>query len=428
MPGDGYDPMFRWASELFPIFRSLTGEGVRQTLRYLNNLLPDLRIGSVPSGTAAFDWTVPDEWSISEAFLEDEGGHRIVDLARSNLHVVGYSAPIDVWLTFDELQPHLHSRPDRPEAIPYVTSYYEQNWGFCLSHAQRQRLRPGRYHAVIKSRIFPGQLNYGELILPGDEAGEVLLSTYICHPSLANNELSGPVVTTALARWLASLQTRRYTYRILFLPETIGAIAYLSRHLPEMKASTVAGYVVTCVGDERTYSYLPSRRGTTLADRVAKHALKTLVGDYKTYSFLDRGSDERQYCSPRVDLPVASIMRSKYGTYPEYHTSDDDLTLISPRGLEGSFDVFKRCLQILEANRIYRATKPCEPQFGRYGLYPMLSTGTYETSVFRAKNLMAYADGDHDLLAIADQINADFMDCDDVARRLGAVGLLECMG
>jgi aminopeptidase-like protein len=422
------EAMYGWACELYPINRSLTGPGVRETLAYLKALAPGLEILEIASGTPAFDWTVPDEWTLREAYIEDEAGERIVDIAHSNLHVVGYSTPIQAWLDRDELDAHLHSLPDQPDAIPYITSYYSRRWGFCLTHRQRQTLKPGRYRVVIDSDLKPGVLNYGELILPGRETGEVLLSTYVCHPSMANNELSGPVVTVALARWLAALPERRLTYRILFLPETIGAIAYLSRHWRAMKAQTVAGFVVTCVGDTRIYSYLASRQGDTLADRVARHVLDRDAGDYRRYSFLERGSDERQYCAPGIDLPVCSIMRSKYGEYPEYHTSLDDLSLISAEGLAGAYGVLKGCLEVLEANRVWRATKLCEPQLGKRGLYPTVSTKASGRSVRTLTNILAYADGSRDLIALADTIGEDARDCVAILKTLAEAALVEACG
>lgn len=422
--GEAGTLMHALAAELWPITRSITGPGVRKTLEILQREIPELTVHSIPTGTKCFDWTVPEEWSISEAFIENESGHRIVDFQNSNLHVVGYSTPVDKWLDLTELQTHLYSLPEQPSAIPYVTSYYSRRWGFCVTDTQRTGLGPGRYRAVIRSELKPGVLNYGELIIPGDTDQEILLSTYVCHPSMANNELSGPVVAAALSTWLSALTRRKYTYRVLFIPETVGSIAYLSLNLDRMKSKTAAGYVVTCAGDDRAYSYLPSRAGDTLADRVAIHVLKYLAPGYRKYSFLDRGSDERQYCSPGVDLPVASVMRSKYGEFPEYHTSLDDLNLVTPSGLAGSLRVYKQILECLEHNCYPQVMVPCEPQLGRRALYPNVSTRDSGREVRTMMNLLAYSDGSTSLLDIADKIQQPMWELIPILEKLSEAGVL----
>lgn len=396
--------MYGWAQELYPIPRSLTGQGVRDTLAYLQEKLPGLTMHSVPTGTQAFDWEVPNEWNVRSAWIEDETGKRIVDVADNNLHLVGYSEPVDRVMHLDELQAHLYSIEAQPDAIPYVTSYYKRRWGFCLTHEQRQCLTPGMYRVHIDSDLGPGVLNYGELLIPGECSDEIMLSTYVCHPSMANNEVSGPVVTTALVQHILSLPKRQFSYRILFLPETIGSITYLSQHITALKEQVKAGFIVTCVGDERTHSYLPSRHGDTLADQVAKHVLNHSCNDYRAYTWLDRGSDERQFCAPGVDLPVCSMMRSKYGEYPEYHTSLDTLDIISPKGLYGGYLVLRRAIDILEHNHKPTMTVLCEPQLGKRGLYPTLSSKDHAVEVRTMMNFISYCDGKHSLLDIANLI------------------------
>jgi aminopeptidase-like protein len=419
------DPMYDWACDLFPICRSLTGPGVRLTLDYLGELLPGLRRHDIASGSRAFDWTVPDEWTIRDAYIADESGRRLVDFQMCNLHVVGYSEPVDAWLSREELEPHLHSLPEMPDAIPYVTSYYARRWGFCLSDRQRRQLGPGRYHAKIDATLAPGRLDYADLVLPGDSTQEVLFSTYVCHPSMANNELSGPVVTTALARWLAGLPRRRYSYRFVFVPETLGSIVYLSRNLAQMKERTVAGFVVNCCGDRGPFSYLPTPRADTLADRVALHVLERSAPGFVRHSYRERGSDERQYCSAGAGLPVGSIMRSKYACYPEYHTSLDDLSLISQEELERTFAIYREVVTTLENNRIWRVTQPCEPQLGRHGLYPTTGGRIVPPEVVVLRDVLAYADGTEDILAIAERIGAPVAECIEIADKLHAAGLIE---
>lgn len=419
--------MHRWAAELWPMCRSLTGPGTRQTLQYLADLMPGLTLHEVPSGTKVLDWTVPDEWAITDAWIADMQGRRLVDFRENNLHVVGYSPPVRATLARDELEPHLYSLPAQPDAIPYVTAYYAPRWGFCLSHDERQRLGDGPFEVVIESELAPGSLTYADIVIPGSTTDEVLLSTYICHPSMANNELSGPVVTTALVRWLQSLPERRYTYRAVFAPETIGPNAYMAEHLPHLREHVRAGWVLTCIGDERAYSFVPSRLGGTLADRVSLRVLGELPAGFDRYAFLDGGSDERQWCSPGADLPVCSVLRSKYGTFPEYHTSRDDLSLVTAGGLQGGFDVVRRCIELLEANRFYRAVQPGEPQLGARGLYPTTSFKGSAHGVRTMKNVLSYCDGDHDVVDLCDRTGASIDEVLGLVRTLEQSGVIAAL-
>lgn len=395
--------MYNLAKELFPICRSITGNGVRKTLNIIKREIPELCIHEVESGTECFDWSIPLEWNISDAYVNDPDGNKIVDFKKNNLHVVGYSSSVDMVMTLDELKKHLYTSPMQPDAIPYVTSYYNRTWGFCITHNQYSKLKAGDYQVYINSSLENGSLTYGELIIPGKTKEEIFISTYICHPSLANNELSGPCVATYIAKWLSEQENHRYSYRIIFIPETIGSILYLSRHLHHLKKHVIAGFNVTCAGDERTYSYLPSRKGNTLADKVAVHVLKHIYPNFKRYSFVDRESDERQYCSPGVDLPLVSIMRSKYGTYQEYHTSKDDLSLITPDGLSGTYKVLRYCITCLEHNVKLKSTVICEPNLGKRNLSANIShkSGSADIQSRRARLIFSFADGENDLLDIA---------------------------
>jgi aminopeptidase-like protein len=398
------EQMYAQVNRLFPICRSITGDGVRQTLDIIAEKLPDLRIHEVPSGTQVFDWIVPREWNVWDAYVLDPDGNKIIDFAQSNLHLVGYSVPINTQVSLSELQEHLYSLPNQPDAIPYITSFYQERWGFCITHRQREEIvKEGKYTVVINSELKQGHLTYAEMLIPGQRREEVFFSTYICHPSMANNELSGPTVVSFLVKWLLA-KKRKHTFRIVFIPETIGSITYLSLNLDVMRKHMIAGYNVTCVGDNRTYSFLPSRTGESLADTVALHVLKHMHPEFKQYTYLDRGSDERQYCFPGVDLPVASIMRSKYGTYPEYHTSLDNLGLVTPQGLQGSYNVLRRCIECIEANERLQVTTLCEPKLDKRGLYPTLSTKQSSQQVRDMMNLLVYADGSHTLLEIAEKI------------------------
>jgi len=395
-----------FAKQLWPINRSITGKGVRTTLDLIKQHLPGLEVKAIPSGTEVFDWKVPKEWHAEEAYIITPSGEKICDFKVNNLHLLGYSTSFEGSMGLDELKEHLYTLPEQPNAIPYITSYYKERWGFCLSQNQYDQLEDGEYRVKIEAKHFDGVMNYAELILPGESHEEVFLSTYICHPSMANNELSGPTVVTYLAKWLSELSNRRYTYRIVFIPETIGSITYLSRNHKKMKEKTIAGFNVSCVGDDRAYSYLPSRNGNTLSDDIAKHVLSHIDSNYKAYTWLDRGSDERQYCAPGIDLPIASIMRTKYGQYPEYHTSLDDLeNVVTPSGLDGGYWAIRKAIEAIERNKKYCVTVFGEPQMGKRGLYPTLSTKKSGEQVRLMMDLISLCDGENSLLQIAETLN-----------------------
>lgn len=397
--------MYDLAKRLFPICRSITGNGFRESLNILKEQVPEIKVFEVPTGTEVFDWTVPKEWNICDAFIETLDGKKVIDFKKNNLHILGYSLPIDSVISKEELLQHVYTQPEQPDWIPYVTSYYKERWGFCMSENQKNSLTEESYHVVIDSSLEVGSLTYGELIIPGLSKEEILLSTYLCHPSMANNELSGPVVQLELIKYIKSLKNRRYTYRFVFIPETIGSITYCSRNLDALRQKTKAGFVLSCVGDDNDYSIIESRYADTLADRVLKCVLKYHYPEYKTYSFLNRGSDEREYCAPGIDLPVCGVCRTKYGIYPEYHTSADNMDFISPSGLNGAYELMVKVINTLEYNYHYQILCKGEPQLGKRGLYPTISQkGSYD-SIFAMKDLLAYSDGKNDLIGISEIIN-----------------------
>jgi aminopeptidase-like protein len=410
--------MYDLIKELFPICRSITGNGVRETLGILQRHIP-LEIKEVPSGTQVFDWTVPKEWNIRDAYVKNAKGEKIIDFQRSNLHVLNYSIPINKVVSLAELKEHLFTLPDHPDWIPYKTSYYKENWGFCLSHNQFLQLEEGEYEAVIDSSLENGSLTYGELYLPGESEEETLISCHVCHPSLANDNLSGVGLSTFLAKTLGAGPTR-YSFRFLFIPGTIGAITWLA--LNEEKTSKIKhGLVLTGVGDFGKITYKKSRRGDAEIDRAARQVLKESGQPYEILEFHPYGYDERQYCSPGFNLPVGRLSRTAFGRYPEYHTSADDLNFVSPQALGESFSQVFRLLKILQENRIGLNLSPrCEPQLGRRGLYN--SPGTNELALLWVLSL---SDGSNDLLDIAERSGLEFSLVSESAKRLRVKGLLD---
>ncbi|GIV27774.1 MAG: aminopeptidase [Bacteroidia bacterium] len=391
--------------KLFPICRSITGNGVRESLRIISEIIP-LNIHEVPSGTEVFDWQVPKEWNIRDAFIITPDGKKICNFKKHNLHIVNYSIPIHKKIRFEELKQHLHTLPHKPSAIPYVTSYYKENWGFCITYEEFQKLpQNGEYEVYIDSTLQNGSLTYGDLILEGETKDEVLISTYICHPSMANNELSGPLVAMFLYQQLAQLKKRKYNYRFVFIPETIGSLVYLLKHGEHLKKYCKAGYVLTCVGDRGIFHYKQSKYGNTLADRAAIHTLSYSKKPFRVLPFYPGGSDERQYCSPAFNLPVGSLMRTPYREYPEYHTSLDNKEFISFKALRESVEMYFEIMLTLESNGRYLNQYPYgEPQLGKRNLYV---GNLNREKVMQIMYILQYSDGNNDLLDIANRINVN---------------------
>jgi aminopeptidase-like protein len=408
---------------LYPICRSITGQGIRDTFAALGGEIP-LEVRRVPSGTPVFDWTVPREWNLRDAYIKDARGVKVVDLQRSSLHVVGYSAPVRERMQLRDLRPHLHSLPEHPDWVPYRASYYRENWGFCLTHRQLESLEDGEYEVVIDSTLEDGHLDYAECVVEGREAAEVLISAHACHPSLCNDNLSGVVLSTWLARLLAERRPR-FTYRFVFIPTIIGSITWLARN--EARAGRIRhGLVVTCVGDAGAFTYKRSRRGDADIDRAAAHVLRHSGFEHEVIDFFPYGYDERNYCSPGFDLPVGSLSRTTHGRFPEYHTSADNLDFVRPQHLAESLQVYLRLLETLENDGKWLNTNPkCEPQLGRRGLYNVIgglkSGQTEELAMFWVLN---QCDGRHSLLDIAERSGIAFDTIAHVADRLAEHGLL----
>ena len=355
--------MIKWAKDLFPLCRSLIGEGNRKTIKYFKKINPEFKILKFKSGSKVFDWEIPNEWIIKDSYLQHESGKRFAEFKKSNLHVVNYSQPINKTFVKEKLLGKIFTEKSMPDAIPYVTSYYNKDWGFCLSENEKNTLPQGKYKAYINSRFEKSHLEIAEAVIKGKSKKEILFSSYICHPSMANNELSGPVLLNAILLYLKNnFKNLKYTYRFVLLPETIGSIAYISKRLKLLKQKMISGYVLTCVGDERCYSMVKTPYENTLADFSLSSALIG-IDKVKKYSFLHRGSDERQYCAPGVDLPVSSFLRSK--TYPEYHTSKDDFSLVTEKGLNESFQVMKNIIDAFETGLYPKFKNFCEPQLGK---------------------------------------------------------------
>jgi len=418
--------LYRLVSELYPICRSITGNGVRESLRLLQQQVP-LSVHEVPSGTKVFDWVVPAEWNIRDAYIKNSAGARVVDFQKSNLHVVNYSVPVRKKLALSELRPHLFSLPDSPDWVPYRTSYYKESWGFCLSHRQLESLTDAEYEVCIDSTLKPGHLTYGEFLVQGATDAEVLISSHCCHPSLCNDNLSGMSVAAGLARKLAG-RALRHSYRFLWIPGTIGSITWLA--LNEARLSKIKhGLVLSCVGDPGRFTYKRSRRGNAEIDRVVEQVLRHSGRDYQLLDFAPHGYDERQYCSPGINLPMGCFMRTPNGAYPQYHTSADDLSLVKPLSLAESLNTLLELVGMLEENESYVNLNPkCEPQLGRRGLYHQVG-GTKNARAEEAMLwVLNFSDGGHSLLDIAIRSGLPFAALSSAAARLKEAGLLEKAG
>jgi aminopeptidase-like protein len=414
--------LHQFAAQLYPICRSITGDGLRRTLAMIADRIP-LKISEVATGTAVFDWAVPKEWNIRDAYIKDSAGRRVVDFRENNLHVLNYSTPIHTTLPLSKLKEHLFTLPEHPDRIPYRTSYYRPEWGFCLTYKQMLALDEGAYEICIDTTVEDGSLTYGESYLPGQSSEEVLISVHACHPSLANDNLSGLTVATSLAELLANID-RRYSYRFLFIPGTIGAITWLAQNT-EASRRVRHGLVLTCVGDAGGFHYKRSRRGDAEIDRAAAHVLRHCEEPAEVLDFSPYGYDERQYCSPGFNLPVGCLMRSVWGTFSEYHTSADNLDFIQPDSLARSLRACVAIVNVLENNRRYVNQSPyCEPQLGKRDLYRSTGGDSIGIEINARLWVLNFSDGNHSLLDVAERSNIPFFIISEAARLLCEAGLL----
>ena len=394
-------PMIKWAKDLFPLNRSLTGEGNRKTIKYFQKLNPEFKVIKFRSGKKVYDWGIPEEWDIKEAYIQHQSGRRFAEFKKNNLHLVGYSMPINKFLKKKELLKKIFTQKNQPNAIPYVTSYYDKNWGFCMSENQKKKLPNGKYKVLIDSKFKKGNLEVIHSVIKGKTKKEIFFSSYFCHPSMANNELSGPVLLNALMLYIKSKYKKpQYSYRFVLLPETVGSIAYISKFKSILKKNVICGYVLTCVGDERAYSLVHTPQENSLSDKALKSALYNKK-NFKEYSFKYRGSDERQYCYPGVDLPVCSFSRSKF--YPEYHTDKDNFKVVTEKGLEQSFQVIKNIIDVFENGLYPKNIYICEPQLGKRNLYTakISKKDIYKEELYTRKHILSYADGKRSIFDIS---------------------------
>lgn len=413
--------------KLWPICRSITGDGLRESFRILQEIIP-LKLTEVPSGTEVFDWTVPDEWNIRDAYIITPDGKKIADFNVNNLHVVNYSVPVDKEVTFDELDEHLHTKKELPGAIPYITSYYEKKWGFCISFDEYQQLpRKGTYKVKIDSDLKPGSLTYGDFLLPGETDDEILFSSYLCHPSMANNELSGPLTLAFLYSEIEKLKNRKYSYRFVIAPETIGAICYLNKNKEQLLKRVKAGYVFTCCGDGGPITYKKTRDDASLTNKMTAHLLKQLENGYRMVPFDPIGSDERQYASPGFNLPVGVLMRTPFSQFKEYHTSYDNKELMDFKKMSELIRFCTDMVKAYELNDSYvNQIKYGEPFLRKRDMYEDLSTKLSHSDLIKMRlRLLNYLDGTRELVDICDKYGYSILDTETEISQMLKHGLIK---